>query len=70
MQFIRLFKNFRKADVQLLGKLDEDKRYLEELIKNPILKKNYDMIGDNPTSNIVKKRVNNEYDIWIFFRYQ
>ena len=48
---------FRKADFQLLGKLDDDRRYLEELIKNPVLKKHHDPTGEHFGSNVVRHKV-------------
>ena len=54
-QLISIF--FRKADFQLLGKLDDDRRYLEELIKNPVLKKHHDPTGEHFGSNVVRHKV-------------
>ena len=54
-QLIQIF--FRKADFQLLGKLDDDRRYLEELIKNPVLKKHHDPTGEHFGSNVVRHKV-------------
>ena len=47
----------RKADIQLLGKLNEDRLYLEELLNNPVMKKNFNVAGDNPGSNVTRQKV-------------
>ena len=47
----------RKADIQLLGKLNDDRLYLEELLNNPVLNKNFNMAGDNPGSNVTRQKV-------------
>ena len=40
-----------------MGKLDDDRRYLEELIKNPVLKKHHDPTGEHFGSNVVRHKV-------------